>query len=330
MKKLKLAIIGASGLVGMMLLQVLEESRIEIDELYLYASSRSAGRSLKFRSKDYIITALTKDSFNQDIDIALFASSREVSESFIPIAIEKGIYVIDNSSCYRNDRSVPLIVVGINELEISKETKLIANPNCSTIQAVLALNRINELFTLKRIVYSTYQAVSGSGYKGILDLLNTMDGKTAVFYKYPIAYNLIPAIGEVDDEGNTIEEMKMINETKRIFNNENLIISATCVRVPVVNAHSISINVECIKEIVIDDLMNELRNDKYIKVYNLGHPTPREVSGSDLVHVGRIRDDRSAINGLSLFVVADNLRVGSATNAVRILKKLWEEISDVV
>lgn len=325
-RKPNIAIIGATGLVGLTMLKVLEEINLEIGSLYLYASNSSKDKVLKFKNDDYIIQELKEDSFSNKIDIALFATNKEISKQYIPIAVKAGVYVIDNSSYYRNSVLVPLVVAGVNDYLINKESYIVANPNCSTIESVLALAEVDKLYKLKRVIYNTYQAVSGSGYRGVLDLVNTIEGKENSLYEKPIAYNLIPIIGDLDEDKISYEEKKMINETKRIFNNPNLLVSATCVRVPVVNSHSISINVECSDTVDINQLIKNLKENELLKIYEEGHPTPKEVSGSDLVHIGRIRYDDSVENGLNMWVVADNLRVGAATNAIRILNKLWEEI----
>lgn len=320
--KPNLAIVGATGLVGLTILKVLEEENLEFENIFLFASKKSRGKLLKFQGKNLEVEVLNEKSFNREIDVALFVSNKDVSKVFIPLALRKGIKVIDNSSFYRNDPNIPLIVSGVNDNLITKDDYIISNPNCSTIQSILALHKINEKYKIKRIVYSTYQAVSGSGYNGVLDLLNTEEGKPNKFYSDPIANNLIPSIGDIGLDGYSLEELKMINETKRIFMDPNLEVTATCVRVPVVNSHSISINIECEKKIDLKELISELKLLEYLSIYENDYPTPRLVSGSNLVHIGRLRADKSVENGMNLWVVADNLRVGAATNAVRILKKL--------
>lgn len=321
-----IAIIGATGLVGTTMLKVLEEFNIEIGHLYLYASKKSVGRILKFRNKDYQVIKLKEEFIKDDIDIALFATSKDISKTYIPIFIDKGIYVIDNSSYFRNNLKYPLVTVGVNDSFISKNAKLIVNPNCSTIQSVLALNLIHNKYKLVEVNYTTLQAVSGSGYIGLLDLVNSLEGKKCIFYEKQIAFNVLPVIGDIDNLGNSSEETKMINETKRIFEDQDLKITATCIRVPVVNSHSISINLVCHNNIEKEALIDELKKDKYLKIYEVDYPTPKQVSGTDEVHIGRIRQIGN--KGLSLWLVADNLRVGAATNAIRILEKLWKEIID--
>lgn len=329
MNKLNLALIGASGLVGLTMLKVLDESDLEIDNLYLFASHRSAGKKLLYKGKKYVIQELREDSFDQDINFALFATSEEISKKYIEIALAKGVCVIDNSSKFRMNEDVPLVVAGVNDNLINKDTKLVSNPNCSTIQAIVALAKLQEEFRIKRIIYNTYQAVSGSGTLGVLDLINGIEGKVNMFYKKQIAFNLIPEIGSIKDNGYTSEENKMIEETKKILSSD-IEVTATCVRVPVINSHSISINVECINDIDLDKVVDYYKNDPNIQYYENEYPTPKEVSGSDIVHIGRLRKDTSNKNCLNMWVVADNLRIGAATNAVNILKRLWKEKRDVI
>lgn len=325
-RKPNIAIIGATGLVGITMIKVLEQSNLDIDNLYLYASSKSKGKIMYFRGKKYIVDELSEESLKKEIDIVLNATNKDISSKFIPILLSRNIYVIDNSSFYRLHNNVPLVVCGINDYLVNKESLLIANPNCSTIISLLAIHLINEKYKLKRIIYNTYQAVSGSGYRGILDLVNTLEGKENRFYDDVIAQNLIPVIGEINKDNYSTEELKMINETKKVLNNYEIGVSATCIRVPVVNSHSISINLECESEFKIEDIVSLLKESEYLKIYENNYPTPIKTSESDIVHIGRIRIDDSLNHGLNMWVVADNLRVGAATNAVRILKILGKEL----
>ncbi|MGL4867351.1 MAG: aspartate-semialdehyde dehydrogenase, partial [Cetobacterium sp.] len=238
-----IAIVGATGLVGGTFLKVLEERDLPINKLYVFASARSAGKEIIFKGKKLIIEELTENSFDREIDIALFSAGGDISKKFAPIASEKGVIVIDNSSAWRMDKNVPLVVPEVNPEEIFKNNGIIANPNCSTIQSVVPLKVIDDLYTIKRVVYSTYQAVSGSGIKGIEDLENGLKGEKPKNYPHPIVNNCLPHIDSFLENGYTKEEEKMINETRKILGKENLPITATCVRVPVVNGHSVSINI---------------------------------------------------------------------------------------
>lgn len=319
MREIKLGIVGASGLVGKSMLEVLENSDLSISNLYLFTSKRSSGEVFHFRNSFYKFETLNEASFNREIDYCLFATPSEISKLYVPAAIKKGIKVIDNSSYFR--KTNPLIAYGVNDDEITNVDFLITNPNCCTIQSTLALAPINKLFKLKKVFYTTFQATSGSGIKGILDLSS---GRTD-YYNRPIKNNLIPMIGKLNDNSLTDEEEKLISETKKIFNNDRLKVSATCVRVSVLNGHSININITCEEEVDLEKLKQFYNESKYYKYYEDDYPTPREVSGSDLVHIARLRYDFNSRKHISLFVVADNLRVGAATNAVRILSKLAKE-----
>lgn len=248
------------------------------------------------------------------------------SLKFSPIAAENGCIVIDNSSAFRMDDNVPLVVPEVNPEDIEKNNGIIANPNCSTIQAMLPIKALNDKYNVKRIVYSTYQAVSGSGRFGIEDLKNGIKGLPPQKYPYPIFNNCLPHIDVFEENGYTKEEMKMVNETKKILHKPNLNITATCVRVPIQNCHCESINLEFEKEFNLQDVYATLDNFKNITILDNPkeniYPLPTEVSGKDSVFVGRIRRDFSIKNGLNLWVVADNIRKGAATNAVQILEKL--------
>ncbi|WP_300393433.1 aspartate-semialdehyde dehydrogenase [Fusobacterium sp.] len=319
---MKVAIVGATGLVGTMFLKVLEERDLKITNLYLFASKRSVGKKIKFREKEYSVEELTENSFNREIDIALFSAGGEISKKYAPLASEKGILVIDNSSAWRMEEKVPLIVPEVNR-EFAFENKgIIANPNCSTIQCMLPLKVLHEKYGLKRVIYNTYQAVSGTGQKGIEDLQNGLKGMEAKTYPHQIVNNCLPHIDSFLDNGYTKEEMKMINETRKILNISNLPITATCVRVPVLNSHSISITAELEKDFNIEDIRTEFSNFQGIKVVdnpkeNL-YPLASDATGQDKVLVGRIRKDFSADKSINFWVVADNIRKGAATNAIQI------------
>ncbi|MGL5377037.1 MAG: aspartate-semialdehyde dehydrogenase [Cetobacterium sp.] len=322
------AIVGATGLVGGTFLKVLEERDLPINKLYLFASARSAGKEVVFKGKKLIIEELTESSFDREIDIALFSAGGDISKKFAPIASEKGVIVIDNSSAWRMDKNVPLVVPEVNPEEIFKNNGIIANPNCSTIQSVVPLKVIDDLYTIKRVVYSTYQAVSGSGIKGIEDLENGLKGEKPKNYPHPIVNNCLPHIDSFLENGYTKEEEKMINETRKILGKENLPITATCVRVPVVNGHSVSINIELEKEINIEELKAKFREKDGIiledDIQNNIYPLATLATGRDEVFIGRLRKDFSIQNGLNLWVVADNIRKGAATNAIQIAELLMK------
>lgn len=325
MQSVNVAVVGASGLVGRKILELLEERNFPINNLVLFASERSAGKKLKFRGEEVEIKKLDENSFDKgNIDLALFSAGGSVSEKFIPIAIRNGVRCVDNSSFFRMDENVPLVVPEINKKEINKDTMLIANPNCSTIQSVLAIKPIVDAFNVKRIVYNTYQAVSGGGEKALEDLYN----KTNKKWKYKIYNNVLPQIDVFLDNGYTKEEMKMIDETRKILDKNDLKITATTARVPVENSHAISINIELDRDfelayikkileeqegvVLVDDIENEI------------YPLPTEATGKDEVFVGRIRRDYSLDYGINMWVVADNIRKGAATNAVENAELLLE------
>ena len=317
-KKYKLAIVGATGLVGRTALKVLEEKNLPNFEYKLFCSKKSAGTKLTFLGKEYITYELTETSFDEGFDFAIFSAGGETSKKYAPIAASKGCIVIDNSSYWRMHEDVPLVVPEVNPEDIKKNTGIIANPNCSTIQAVVPLKVLDDKYKIKRIVYSTYQAVSGAGKKGLEDLEKGEDG---TFYN-----NCVPHIDVFLDDGYTKEEHKMINETRKILNEPDLPITATCVRVPVRNCHSESINVEFENEIDIYEAKTLLQNSENIiladDIENNIYPLARKADGNDEVFVGRIRRDFSVKYGLNFWCVADNLRKGAASNAVQILEKL--------
>ncbi|CEQ14344.1 aspartate-semialdehyde dehydrogenase [Paraclostridium sordellii] len=326
MKKVNVAIVGATGMVGRTFLKVLEERNFPIDNLYLFSSARSAGSKVEFKGKEYTVEELNENSFDRDIQIALFSAGGSISEKYAPIAASKGVVVVDNSSAWRMDENVPLVVPEVNPEAVKEHNGIIANPNCSTIQAMVPLKPLNDKYNIKRIVYSTYQAVSGSGVKGTKDLEDGIKGLENKFYPHPIAYNCLPHIDVFMDNGYTKEEMKMINETMKILNDYDLKITATTVRVPVVNGHSESINVEFEKDFDIEELKALLANSQGLElvddIENNVYPTAFELSGRDEVFVGRVRRDFSVDNGINMWVVADNIRKGAATNTVQIAELL--------
>lgn len=321
-KKYHVAVVGASGVVGRKVIQVLEERQFPVSELSLFASSRSAGQKIPFNGEEITIQELTEDALTAPIQIAIFSAGGEISKHFAPIASSNGITVIDNSSAWRMDKNIPLVVPEVNAGVLSKDDKLIANPNCSTIQSVVPLKPLQENYGIKRVVYSTYQAVSGAGRKGIDDL---EQGTTSTF-PYEINKTVIPQIDVFLDNGNTKEEQKMIDETRKILGVENLPVSATAVRVPIKTSHGVSINIELEKEFDIKKIREEIGNiDGVILADNpetLDYPLQSVAEDTDNVYVGRIRRDDSVENGINLFVVADNLRKGAATNSVQIAESL--------
>lgn len=326
MKKVNVAIVGATGMVGRTILKVLEERNFQVENLYLFSSAKSAGSTVTFAGKDYIVEELKEDVFDRDIQIALFSAGGEISKIYAPIAASKGVVVIDNSSQWRMDPEVPLVVPEVNPEVIKNHNGIIANPNCSTIQAMLPLKPLHDKYKIRRVIYSTYQAVSGSGVRGIQDLEQGVNGEPNSFYPHPIAYNCLPHIDSFTDSGYTKEELKMINETMKILDDYNLKITATTVRVPVKNGHSESINVELENPYELSDLISALRNAPGVVVYDdptlNKYPTAVEFNDKDEVFVGRIRRDFSVDNGVNLWVVADNIRKGAATNAVQIAELL--------
>lgn len=323
MKKPNLAIVGSTGMVGRTFLKVLEERNFPFNNLYLMASAKSAGQTITFKGKDYVVEELTDKSFDKDIDIALFSAGGSTSTTFAPIAASKGVVVIDNSSAWRMDKDVPLVVPEVNPEDVKKHKGIIANPNCSTIQAVVALKPLHDRYKIKRIIYSTYQAVSGSGVKGIQDLEEGLKGNDLkAAYPHPIAGNCLPHIDVFMENGYTKEEMKMVNETMKILGDYDLKITATTVRVPVKDSHSESINVEFEKPYELEDVKKIfaeapgiiLQDDPSNNVY----PLARNAAGTDEVYIGRLRRDFSADNALNMWVVSDNIRKGAATNTVQI------------
>lgn len=325
------AIVGATGLVGRTFLKVLEEKKLNIDNFSLFASKKSEGKKINFLNTEYTVHELKEDSFEkQHFDFALFSAGAKVSEKYSPIAAETGCVVVDNSSFFRMDTEVPLVVPEVNlEDAFSHKKNIIANPNCSTIQAVVILKPLLDKYNIKRVIYSTYQAVSGAGQKGIDDLQKFKEGYTLQKFNYQIVNNCIPQIDVFLENDYTKEEIKMVEETRKILHAADLAITATCVRVPVLNCHGESINIELQNEFDIQDLKQTLSISDGVVVLD---DTKREiyplntfVSGKDYIFVGRIRRDYSVKSGINLWCVGDNLRKGAATNAVQILQSLLEK-----
>ena len=325
---MRVAIVGASGMVGQSFIKVLEEYALPIEKIVFFASKRSAGKPVIFNHKNYVIEELTEDCFKQGFDYALFSAGGSVSEHYAPFAAQSSCIVVDNSSFWRMHKDVPLIVPEVNMDAYHNGDMIIANPNCSTIQSVLPLFALKPL-GIKRVVYATYQAVSGSGYKGVLDLERNLNKEESTFYPKQILHNVIPQIDVFLENGNTKEEEKMIQETRKILNLPDLRVSATCVRVPVFNGHSVAINVEFEKEFNLEEVYELLLKQEGLKLWKDDYPTALDVSGQDIIHVGRVRRDESVPNGLNLWCVGDNIRKGAASNAVQIVKKLMEAKYDL-
>ncbi|MDO5707938.1 MAG: aspartate-semialdehyde dehydrogenase, partial [Andreesenia angusta] len=314
-------------MVGNTFIKVLEERNFPINNLYLFSSAKSAGTKLSVQGKEYTVEELTETAFDgKDIDIALFSAGGDVSTKFAPIARDKGIIVVDNSSAWRMDKDVPLVVPEVNPEDIFDNNGIISNPNCSTIQVMVPMKPLHDKYKIKRVNYSTYQAVSGSGVKGVADLKEGT--KTA--YPHEIAYNCLPHIDSFLDNGYTKEEMKMIEETKKILKDDSIRATATTVRVPIENSHAVAVNLEFEKPFELEDIIELLKNTDGVvvqdDVQNNIYPLQNDVSGKDEVFVGRIRRDFSIDNGLNLWVVADNIRKGAATNTVQIAEKIAEGI----
>ncbi|MGI6192409.1 MAG: aspartate-semialdehyde dehydrogenase [Christensenellales bacterium] len=329
-----IAVVGATGMVGRKFLEVLSERKLPVANYYLFASARSAGTTIDFMGKPHVVEELTDTCFDgKDIDIALFSAGGATSLRFAPVAAAKGIVVIDNSAAWRMDPEVPLVVPEVNPEAIAdyKNKNIIANPNCSTIQAVVALKPLYDAYGIKRIVYSTYQAVSGAGVRGYEDLKGGICGEPPQKFPYPIFGNCLPHIDVFLENGYTKEEQKMIDETKKILGDQSLRITATTVRVPVFHGHSESVNVELKTPFELEDVKAKLAAQPGVVVQddpaNLEYPMPITAQDRDEVFVGRIRRDFSVDNGLNMWVVADNIRKGAATNTVQIAEALiqkWE------
>jgi len=335
-KKFNVAVAGATGAVGNQMITCLEERNFPVKKIKLLASRRSVGRALDFKGNPVAVEELTEGSF-RGVDIALFSAGGGTSKTFAPLAAKDGCVVIDNSSAWRMDPEVPLVVPEVNPHAVAQYKKkgIIANPNCSTIQMVVALHPLHQKYGIKRIVVSTYQSVSGTGQKAVEELdnqtraiMNCKDYEKKV-YPHTIAFNCLPHIDVFLENGYTKEEMKMVNETRKIMEDDNIGITATTVRVPVFYGHSESINVEMKKNVTADEVRFLLAKSPGVKVVddpvkNI-YPMAIDAAGQDLTLVGRIRNDESIPNGINMWVVADNIRKGAATNAVQIAEFLARE-----
>ena len=326
MKKYNVAIVGATGLVGQTFLKVLKERNFPVEKLYLYASARSAGKTVNFVGKDYTVIELKDENIKDDIDVALFSAGGNISKEYAPKFKEKGPIVVDNSSAWRMEKDIPLVVPEANPEALDGHNGIIANPNCSTIQVMPVLKVLADKYGLKRVIYSTYQAVAGSGQKGIDDLEANLKGEPSKNYPHQIAFNLLPHIDSFLDNGYTKEEMKMVEETRKILGLPDLKVTATCVRVPVKMGHAVSVNVELEKSFDLKDVFKAFEEKEGVVVKDdvskNVYPMPIEAEDTDEVYVGRIRRDESVENGLNLWVVADNIRKGAATNTIQIAETL--------
>jgi aspartate-semialdehyde dehydrogenase len=318
-----IAVIGATGLVGQMMLRVIEEQQLAVDKLIAAASENSVGKTITFRGEEIAVCSV-EEAIRQKPDIALFSAGGNASLKYAPLFAAVGTYVIDNSSAWRRNMDVPLVVPEINLHAIQKHNRIIANPNCSTIQMVVAIAPLHKRFIIKRLVISTYQSVSGSGVKGISQLANEMNGipVTNPAYTHPIAMNVIPHGGDFETTGYTSEEVKLEFETHKIMDAPDIAITSTVVRVPVKGGHSMAVNLEFEKPFTVEEVKEILGKSAGIKVVddpaNNLYPMPLYAEHHDEVFVGRIRRDFSIQNGLNIWVTADNLRKGAATNAVQI------------
>jgi aspartate semialdehyde dehydrogenase (EC 1.2.1.11) len=325
---MRVAIVGATGEVGRTFLKVLEEREFPVDELYLYASEKSEGTELTFRGEKFKVRALNKETSFKGMDIALFSAGSSISKEYAPRFVKDGAVVIDNSSAWRLDPDVPLVVPEVNPEDVENHKGIIANPNCSTIQMVVALKPIYDAVGISAIVVATYQSVSGAGAKAIRELEDQTrawcQDKQMEVKNLPrrIAFNVIPQIDVFTENGYTKEEMKMLNETRKIMHDPNIKVSATTVRVPVFYGHSEAISVKLNRPLEPESAMELLRKAKGVVLVEEGYPTPIDVAGRDEVFVGRIRKDLVFEPGLSMWVVADNIRKGAATNAVQIAELL--------
>ncbi|MGA1845724.1 aspartate-semialdehyde dehydrogenase [Deferribacter abyssi] len=330
-EKYNVAVVGATGAVGQVFLDILAERDFPINELKLLASKRSAGKKVKFKNIEYIVEELTHDSF-KGIDIALFSAGGGRSKEFAPSAVKAGAIVIDNSSAFRMDKDVPLVVPEVNPEDAFKHNGIIANPNCTTIIMVVALKPLHDYGKIKRVIVSSYQSASGAGAKAMQELMdqakdwsNGKPLKTEAF-QHQILFNVIPHIDVFMDNGYTREEMKMYNETKKIMGDDSIEVTATCVRVPVLTAHSEAVTVETEKKITSNKARELFNNAPGIQVLDNPkeneYPMPLFVSGKDDCYVGRIREDISKENSLNFWVVGDQLRKGAALNAIQIAELL--------
>jgi len=325
---INIGIMGATGAVGRQMLECLEEEKIEVGELKLFSSIRSVGKKLMFNSKEYVVEELKHNCFD-GLDIVLGAVSADLAREYADDIVKAGAIFIDNSSAFRLNKDVPLVVPEINGEDAKNNKGIIANPNCSTIITLMAVKAINKISNIECMIASTYQAVSGAGKQGIEELegqLKDLSYKPSVF-PYQIAYNCIPCIGKDSGDGYTSEEDKLQNEGQKIMHLPDLKVTCTCVRVPVTRSHSISVSLKCKKPLSVEEVRQAIENDEGVKlVDDLGsgkYPMPLDTSNQNIVYVGRIRKDKVFDGGISLFCAGDQIRKGAATNAVQIIKCLY-------
>jgi aspartate-semialdehyde dehydrogenase len=321
-----IAVVGATGLVGRAMVKVLEERRFPVGRLVLLASERSVGKEMSFKGKPVAVQKLERERF-EGVEIALFSAGASVSKEFAPHAVKCGAVVIDNSSAFRMDDNVPLVVPEVNRAEVFKHRGIIANPNCSTIQMVVVLKPLHDRFRIKRVVVSAYQSVTGAGNRAVIQLQDELENREPRERKFPhpIAFNCLPHIDVFFDDGYTKEEVKMIRETKKIMG-EDISVTATTVRVPVMGGHSESVNIEFERKCSPQEIRHILGSSPGVVVQddpkNNVYPMPINAHDRDEVFVGRIRRDETVANGINLWIVADNIRKGAATNAVQIAEAL--------
>ncbi len=329
-----LAVLGATGVVGREILNILEENKVEYNSIKFLASARSAGSTIEFKGEKHTVVEAKPEEFD-GVNICLASAGGETSKKFAPIAASKGCVFIDNSSAFRMDENVPLVIAGVNDDDLKKHKGIIANPNCSTSQLMLPLKALDEKYKVKRMIVSTYQAVSGAGLKAINELTdNTKTNLVGMPYeskafKYEIGFNVIPQIDVFCENGYTKEEMKVTNETRKILHfDENVKISCTAVRVPVYIGHSEAVSVEFEKKVDAKEARELLKNTWGVEIVDdvstFTYPTPKDAAGKNPVFVGRIRNSIAFDNGLEFFCVADNLRIGAALNTVRLAQKVIE------
>ena len=323
---MRIAVVGATGMVGEIMLKVLAERNFPVTELIPVASEKSIGKELEFKGKFYKVVGL-QTAVDMKADIALFSAGGDTSLEWAPKFAAAGTTVIDNSSAWRMDPTKKLIVPEINASELTKEDKIIANPNCSTIQMVLVLAPLHKKYNVKRVIVSTYQSITGTGVKAVQQLENEYAGvQGEMAYKYPIHRNAIPQCDSFEDNGYTKEEMKLVRETKKILSDNSINVTATAVRVPIVGGHSEAINVEFSEDFDVNEVRSILQNTAGVVVQdsteNFSYPMPIYAEGKDSVFVGRIRRDESQENTLNMWIVSDNLRKGAATNTVQIAEYL--------
>ena len=321
MKNIRIAIIGATGLVGREMIKVLEEFDLAVEAFYPVASEKSAGKLVYYKNRAFKVISM-ESAVALNPDIAIFSAGSETSKKWAPVFAGAGTTVIDNSSAWRMDKNIPLVVPEINANILTKKDKIIANPNCSTIQLVMVLAPLQQHYGIKRVVVSTYQSVTGSGAKAVEQLMAERDGKVAAkVYPHTIDLNVLPHAGDFEPDGYTTEEIKLVNETKKILNT-NILLTATAARVPVVGGHSEAVNIELEKTFTIPEIKNLLKQTPGVVLQDHPaqniYPMPVNSKGKNEVFAGRIRRDFSVENGLNVWIVADNIRKGAATNAVQI------------